>query len=185
MTEKRRRHIISHKNPNAVPAIVDELEFVANKSSPNARKIAEKIINTNIDFWIDKHYHIRMQHGDEEGKREGIEQDRVLEIVKESLKHLMVYSATVKNFTFLNYNTPKGSRNVRVVCQKYFDENKTNVVIEGHLIGLNVFEITILTAIQKNEYQPSDGQYTLELLGSGNSILFHYNRGSLNEVSQI
>jgi hypothetical protein len=186
MTENRRRRRVNlQKNPNAIPAIVDELEFIENRCSLKARKIGDRIENTNIDFWIDKHYHIRHQHGDEDGKREGIELEKVYEIVQESLKHLMVYSATVKNFTFLNHNAPKGGRNLRIVCQKFYKENKTNVTIEGHLISLNEFEITIVTAIQKNEYQPSDGQYAVELLGAGNSTLIHCNRGNLNEISHI
>lgn len=186
MTENRRRrrqHL--QQNPNAVPAIVDELEFGKNMCSQNARKIGEQVEKTTVGLWIDKHYHIRVQHGDESGKREGIETEKVYEIVQESLKHLSVYSAIVKNFTFLNHNLPPGDRAVRVICQKCFDGNKTNVTIEGHFVSLNDIEITIVTAIQKNDYQPSDGQYAIELLGGGNSVLLHCSKQKITEISNI
>lgn len=184
MSENRRRRRIP-LNKNAMPAIIDELEFIANKCSPNARRIGKKIESTNIDLWIDKHYHIRYHIGDENGKREGIEPEKVHGIVEEALKHLIVYSAIVKNFTFLNHNAVKGERALRVICQKEFDSGKTNVTIEGHFVSLNEFEITIVTAIQKNDYQPSDGQYAVELLGNGNSILYHCARGKITEISSI
>lgn len=183
--ENRRRRRISLQ-PKGNPAIFDELEFTSNKCSLNARRIGERIENTTVvDFWIDKHYHIRYHQGDEKGKREGIEPEKVENIVKESLKHLIVYAGSVKNFTFLNHNTKTGDRNLRVVCQKVFDGNKTNVTIEAHIISLNEFEITIVTALQKNEYFPSDGQYVIELLGGGNSCLYHSSRGKISEVSNI
>lgn len=184
MMENRRRRRMS-VNKNAVPAIIDELEFTANKCSPNARKIGNKIESTNVDFWIDKHYHIRYHQGDEYGKRDGIEPEKVHGIVEEALRHLILYSGSVKNFTFLNHNPESGGRNLRVVCQKNFDGQKTNVTIEAHIISLNEFEITIVTAIQKNDYQPSDGQYAVELLGNDNSILVQSSRGKITDISSI
>ena len=172
-------------NRNAVPAILDELEFTTNKSSVNARKIGNKIEQTSIDFWIDKHYHIRSQHGDQYGKREGIEPERVKEIIEESLKHLIFYSAVVKNFSFLNYNANPSERSLRVVCQKTYNNNKTNVIIEAHVLTLSVFEITIFTAMQADEFKLSDGQYSIELLGGGNSILYHFSRGVTSEIASI
>ena len=183
--ENRRRRRISLQ-PKGTPAIIDELEFISNKCSLNARRIGEKIETTTVvDFWIDKHYHIRYQHGDEKGKREGIEPEKVQNIVTESLKHLIFYAGSVKNFTFLNHNIKTGNRNLRVVCQKVFDGNKTNVTIEAHIISLNEFEITIVTAIQNNDYLPSDGQYTIELLGGENSCLYYSSRGKISEISNI
>lgn len=186
MTQENRRRRRIPLQSKGIPAIVDELEFISNKSSHNARRMCEKIESSIFaDFWIDKHYHIRYHQGDEAGKREGIEPEKVESIVKESLKHLIVYAGSVKNFTFLNHNSKMGERSLRVVCQKVFNGNKTNVTIEAHIISLNEFEITIVTALQKNDYLPSDGQYTIELLGGENSSLFHSSRGKILEVSSI
>lgn len=182
---KRRRRLLSERVRKATPAILDEAEFIANKCSPNARRFSKTIENTNIDIWIDKHYHIRSHLGDEYGKRDGIEPERVREIVEEAIRHLIVYSGVVKNFTFLNYRHIKGQRALRVVCQKEYEGNKTNVTIEAHLVNLNEIEITIITAIQKNDYQPSDGQYVIELLGGGNSTLLHFARNSLSEICNL
>lgn len=182
---ERRRHLLSERAREATPAIVDEAEFIENKCSPNAKRFSQRVENTNIDIWIDKHYHIRSHLGDEYGKRDGIEPEKVREIVEEAIRHLIVYSGIVKNFTFLNYRHAKGQRALRIVCQKEYGGNKTNVTIEAHLTNLNEIEITIVTAIQKNDYQPSDGQYVIELLGGGNSTLLHFARNKLNEICDL
>jgi len=187
-TQKRKRKRIYPENKDMGNiAIVDEIAFVQNCASPNARKVVSIDETFQIDIWEDKHYHLREQHGDTNGKREGIEPKKTQEIIKEALKHLIFYSGVVKNFSFLNYKLPLGSRALRILCQKIYDGNTTNVIIEGRVIGLNCFEITVFTALQKNDFEPSDGQYVLELLGNENSILSHYTKrfNKLNEICSI
>ncbi len=182
--ERPKRKRIPVRKPE--PVIEDELAFVKNKCSPNARKIGYTVESTNIDFWIDKHYHIRNQHGDNNGIRSGIEQEKVHTLVKESIRHLMFYSASVKSFTFLNHNyNPSSGRAIRVVCQKEIGEEKLNVVVEAHADEVNLFEITIITAMQNDEFRLSDGQYMIELLGQGNSVLFQSFRGRVTEIASI
>ena len=66
---KGKRPRIKAEIPNPV---IDPLAYTNNLCSPNARKIKgfEEVLN--IHFWIDKHYANRDQHGDENGKRDGI-----------------------------------------------------------------------------------------------------------------
>ena len=70
-------------------AIVDPLEFKKNKCSDNACHITTKVENIDIDLWYDKHYHLREQVGDENGKRDGIDREVIQSLVLTSIKHLM------------------------------------------------------------------------------------------------
>ena len=183
---ERRRHLMG-VNSKAVPAILDELEFGQNKCSPNARRIGSHAQNTNVDFWIDKHYHIREQQGDDFGnKRDGIEPEKVHTLVKKCIPHLILYSSFLRNFTFLNYDKLLiKERIIRVVCQGIYDGNQLNVVIEGHVISLTDIEITIVTAIQKNEYLPHDGQYAVLLDDNKGSELFYCSKRKLGTAAVI
>ncbi len=94
------------KRPRLGQIIKDELmfdgvAFMQNKSSQNARKSHTIENKLHFDMWMDKHYQIRYQHGDEFGKREGIDPDRVLALVEKSLKHLIIYSTKISE-VFLN-----------------------------------------------------------------------------------
>lgn len=163
----------------------DPLAFEKNKCSDNARHIGKNIESTHIDFWIDRHYHNRSQHGDELGKREGIEQDVVHELVMQSVPHLMCYSAILPNFTFLNYNYDKlKGRAMRVVCQREVNGNMLNVVIEAHFVSMKLYEITIITAMQNEQFRMSDGQYRLELFDDG-SLLRKLQRQNFIEVGSL
>ncbi len=187
MEENRKRRRI-HKQPGyqGIPALPDDKQFIQNRCSPNARKIGTRIESTSIDYWIDKHYHIREQLGDDLGKRNGIEQEKVHPLVQECLKHLIFYSSTVKGFHFLNHNSHAGGRMLRIICQQEAEDGeKLNVMIEGHVLGLNEYEITIISAIKKADFQFSDGQYGVELMGQNNSVLLFSSRGSISEISSI
>ena len=83
--------------------IADPMEFKKNKSSDKARSVTSINERITIDLWFDKHYIDRHQHGDDNGKRDGIDSESVKEIVLRSVKHLLVYSACLPNFTFLNH----------------------------------------------------------------------------------
>ena len=127
-----------------VPALHDELAFVENKCSNHARKIFVEVENIHIELWFDKHYHDRHQHGDDHGKREGIDPKTVENLIRKSIRHLIFYSSVVKGFTFANYNK-EGQFPVRVVLQEELDGSMLNVVIEAHFLDIGRYEITVKT----------------------------------------
>ncbi|MDF2382597.1 hypothetical protein JMG10_14035 [Nostoc ellipsosporum NOK] len=133
---------------------------------------------------MDKHYHIRYKFGDERGKREGIAPEKIKLIVNEAIKHLVAYSAFVKSFSFLNHDHIRGEKALRIVCKKELGGHVTNVVIEVHYIDLDEFEITIITALQADDFRLGDGQYAILLNENGSSLL-HFSRGKLKEVHSL
>jgi len=78
--------------------IVDEIAYAQNKSSKNARKILDRSEHIEIEIWCDQHYYNRVQLGDQNGKREGIDEDSIKNLVIKSIPHLFYYSFKVKNF---------------------------------------------------------------------------------------
>lgn len=168
-----------------IPVIEDEMAFVANKSSSNARIITTIDERIGVKIWFDKHYLDRHQHGDERGKRIGIDTSTVESLVINCIKHLLLYGSYVKNFTFLNNGKPISGRSLRVVCQQETKDGKLNVIIEAHFISLYEYEITVITAICKEDFEISDGQYAIELTGKDNSTLRFNSRGRINEVFSI
>ena len=95
--------------PKRVPAIQDELAFLKNKCSDHAKKIFVEIEKVYVELWFDKHYHDRHQHGDEDGKREGISPRIVEALVRKCIKHLLFYSSTVLGFKFINLDASQPS----------------------------------------------------------------------------
>ena len=166
------------------PLDEDPLEFKQNRSSPKAKKIFVEDKNITIELWFDKHYHDRDQHGDDLGKREGIENELVESLVRRSIKHMLVYSTLIKGFTFLNRNLKSFERPLRIVLQEQTDHGLLNVVIEAHFIEIDYYEITVKTAMCKDEYKLSDNQYSIELDGDG-SILKKSDTKGVNEVCTI
>ena len=55
-------------------------EYIPNCASDNA-KFLHKYTEFEIELWIDKHYENRLLHGDDNGKREGINQKDVQELI--------------------------------------------------------------------------------------------------------
>jgi hypothetical protein len=144
--------------------IEDPMALTENKSSVKARKVFTDNENITIELWFGKHYLDRDQHGDDWGKREGIDNDTVEDLVKRSVKHMILYSTFVKGFTFLNRNVQRHERSTRIVLQEQVDLGLLNVVIEAHYLDINKYEITVVTAMCKNDYVPSDNQYVIELM---------------------
>ena len=162
------------------------MEYNKNKSSDFAKifKSIEEIIK--IEIWYDKHYFLRLQFGDDLGKREGIDFDIVQDLVINAIKHMIFYSACVKNFAFINHNViEKNIRAFRIVCQKQIKTGMLNVVIEAHSDEINKYEITIKTAMCTNDFKIADGQYVIEILDNERSILRLMARNKLTEVYYI
>jgi len=186
MDERKPRKRIPISKP-ALPALVDPLQFTKNKASNHARietTINEKI---SIDLWFDKHYVDRHQHGDDNGKRDGIDKENVKKLALESLKHLLFYSAYIKNFTFLNHNYSgnNSGNSLRIVCQKEIDGELLNAVIEVHFKLLNEFEITVKTAMRNNDFKLSEGQYAIEIFEEDSSVLKQMVKGKIQEIFSV
>ncbi len=141
--------------------IVDIEAYTENAGSKNTRKLIDVNYNIVTEIWIDKHYSIREQHGDNSGKREGISREVVEILVKKAFLHLKYYNLKHSNFKFINF-PPSGVRNIRIVLKDEFkDEDTLNVVVEYHFIDLSLYEVTVFTAMCKNDFYLSDGQYAL------------------------
>lgn len=104
-----------------------------------------------------------MQLGDQNGKREGIDEDSIKNLVIKSIPHLFYYSFKVKNFSFINF--AQGSRNVRTVLQEHKENSTLNVVVEFHHLEKNKYQVTVITAMQIDNFTISLGQYVLEIDG--------------------
>lgn len=144
MREKRPR--IKPNSAMATLAIIDEQAFIQNKSSQNAKKVDEVIENFNLNIWFDKHYCDREQHGDENGKRSGINKNLIQSILKISIKHLIYFSLKLKNFQFINYDEKIHQTRI-AIQERNEDGNMVNLIVEFHHINSNKYEVTVMTAM--------------------------------------
>ena len=181
MEQREPRKRIKYE-PRGLPAILDELEFIRNKCSDHARKIFIEIEKIHFELWFDKHYHDRHQHGDENGKRKGIDPGTVEGLVRRSLKHLLFYSTVAAGFKFMNVNSNQPP--VRIVLQEELEGIKLNVVIEAHFLDINRYEITVKTAMCTNDFRISMGQYCIEIQ-EDNSSLTRCDNKKLVEIFSI
>jgi hypothetical protein len=166
----------------AQPALADALQYDCNHATPLARKVSNHWEHVEIELWFDKHYYIRMQHGDEAGKREGIGQERVKNLVYTALKHLCYYAHILECFTFLNL--PGQSKRVfRILLKDHFSAaTPLNVIVEFHFIGILKYEATIKTAMQSDDFRPNEGQFIVALYDTDSSIL---SRKTIYGIKQI
>lgn len=160
--------------------VYDGLEYKANKATVGARNIVQLRDNIEFDVWYDKHYVYR------NGEREGIEPPEVQALIGNALPHLVYYSSKIKNFVYLNENVPHGHRKQRIVLQDSYSGNvPLNVIVEVHFVSLHRQEITVITAIAKEDFEWSDGQYAIELTSKTNSVLKLKARGRYEEVAAL
>jgi len=143
--------------------IEDPDAYGQNLCSPNAKKINGFEENLSIHFWIDKHYHNRDLHGDENGKREGIGLEYIEPLVAKSFSHLLFYSSKHKKFAFANHKSSIGGRRFRITLKEVSTTEQTlNVIAEYHYLQHNCFEVTVITAMRKDDFYFSNGDYGLE-----------------------
>lgn len=159
--EKRER--IPYKPLERLKPIVDELEFTKNKCSSLAKKINTQIEQTTIHVWFDKHYHDRSQHGDDNGKREGIDYSIVEELVLKAVPSLILFSSIIEGFTFLNHPDNFSGKINKVVIIDSNNDIPLNIVIEVHFIDIREYEITVKTAMQVDSFRIFDGQYCIDI----------------------
>lgn len=184
MQEPRRirKRIPITKRP-AGAFMVDPLAYVPNRSSEQAKKIQlheEKIF---VQLWYDKHYCTRFQHGDESGKRVGIDPVMIKETVIQSISWLITCSGMYKFFRFLNH-VKEGDHFHRIVLQKETNDGLLNIVTEFHWIPALHYEVTVKTAMVTETFRLSDGRFALRVNDSG-CVILKMENNKPREVVQI
>ncbi|QSB27603.1 hypothetical protein [Flavobacterium sp. CLA17] len=172
-------------NSRTAIMVVDPEEYIINCSSQKARKIGEIKENLIIHFYIGEHYRNRKQHGEDDGRaREDIEIDVVENLLRKALSHLIFYSLKHKTFKFISYPPPK-QKPMSVVLKEIFSDNITlNVVAEFHGLEIGQYEITIRTAMRKDNYEIFDGDH--EILFDGESSMLNFKvENKLTNIDKI
>ena len=85
MSEREQRKEIPLNNQRLLP-VEDELAYTRNRCTEKARKINSINYNLVFEIWFDQHYQIRLQFGDENGIRSGIDAQKVESLVLRSMK---------------------------------------------------------------------------------------------------
>lgn len=165
---KKRRTRIKQKVEEI--EVVDPLEFQPNCASKNA-KLIHKYKEFEVELWIDKHYESRLHHGDELGKREGIEKDLVKNLIVKSFKYLLDIFLRHPNFKFITYfEYGKATSGKRILLKDFKKDGTLNVVIEIHYLNTSRYEVTVVTAMQVDNFKKADGQYILSFSEVYNNV---------------
>lgn len=162
---KKRKRITKNSNVEATKInyeLKDVKVFEQNCASPNA-KFIYKYKDFEIEIWIDKHYEKRVLLGDENGKRIGIEEDIIKNLIIESVKYIFHFYIRHR-ISYINFfNKDKPTKN-RIVLKDYRNvEEPLNVVIEIHFLDYSKYEITTITAMKCTDFHISDGQYNITI----------------------
>ena len=181
---KPRKRIIARIPETAVKAIDDEQEFKKNKCSERARKLSHQQEKVNFDIWIDQHYHIRAQLGDEAGKREGIEKEVVEKIIQNCVKHLLLFGSMVKGFVFLNSPLDPQQFKKRLVIRSKTVDSTLNIAIEVHFLDVCEYEVTIKTAMLEDNFKLFDNEYVIDY-EEGFVVLNKYDQKKLVEICKF
>lgn len=175
---KRKRINFAEKKGEIV---VDVEAFIKNKSSENVKKIHSAKEEIEIDIYFDKHYYLRNQIGDENGKRDGIGYNFVQELLLKATKHLIYFALKIKGFSFINFD--EGFKQ-RVTLTQHFDDGNEdlNVVVEYHYLSMHKYEVTVITALRKNNFYFNDGSYQVKLYDDLSSEL---NKNELRKIKAV
>ena len=65
------------------------------------------------------------------------------------------------------------------------DEVRLNVVVEYHFLNMNSYEVTLITAMRKDDFYFSDGTFQLEIQSDGSSSLYKSERGKVKLISEF
>lgn len=160
----------------------DQIAYQPNKCSENARQVDKVSIRIIFDLWNDNHYLKRIQHGDDNGKREGIAADTVNAFVKGACYHLLYYASNVPSFNFLNHGV--GAPDIRTVLKDtYSGEGTLNVVIETHFVAVDCYEVTVVTALRADDFKIGNGQFFIEFDSENTSTLKRLERGGIRTIA--
>lgn len=165
--------------------VVDETVFTENCTSKNARQTKAFPHNIVTNVWIDKHYHDRLHRGEDNGdKREGIDLHLVESLIERTFEYVLYFSLKHKDFLFVNF-PPSKTRNIRIVLKQSFTNDESlNVVVEYQFLGFGQYEVTVITAMRKDNFELSNGQYALEFV-EGLIELKHNQKGAENIIDTI
>lgn len=158
----------------------DELSFEKNVGTERARLAVTINYRLSFELWHHKHYWDRVQIGDDNGRREGIEPEAVRSLVSSSLSHLIYYACRVKTFSFLNVNSL--SLVMIVLRDCYSQEKILNVPINVHFSAPDRFEITVMTAMRADDFYLRAGQYLLDFDSETSSTLKRFDQGKFVEL---
>ena len=185
-TNKRiRKRIPIQKTTLRIKAIDDPQEYMANRSTPRAKRISQHVEKIETMLWFDQHYFLRWQIGDVHGKRDGIEPERIETLIKQAIPYLFVCSASNKQFRFANaIEENRTDRNFRIILQQRNTTGLLNIVIECHFIQKTELEITAITAMQTEEFRVADGQFVLEIT-SGGCMLKKFENRVMNTIFSL
>lgn len=78
------------------------------------------------------------------------------------------------------------NRPERVVITQTLNEGlDLNVIAEYHYSRLNQYEVTIVTALRKDDFYFNDGQYQIKIDVDDTSTLYRRERGQTKMISQF
>lgn len=159
-------------------------DFEPNCASDNA-KLLHKYKEFEVELWIDKHYLNRLVYGDENGKREGISEENVQELIIKAFKYLLDIYLRFPRFNFINfYEHGKTPSKERIVFKNIHENGTLNVVVEIHFLDTSKYELTVITAMEVDNFKIADGQYVISLLQ--NRVLLKRNvNKNLQEIYKL
>jgi hypothetical protein len=170
--------------PPAIAPLIDPLSYTSNKCTLKAKEICTVTEKVIINLWGDKHYFDRHFQGDENGRRDGIDPLTIESLVKRSVKHLLLYGATVKGFRFVNF-PESPDPGIRIILQEEYNSTMLNVVIETHFVNINTYEITVVTAQCVDDFRAQIGQFAIELQGDASILKKKENKYGTSDLTEI
>ena len=99
---KRPEELIEPKTKIVSTTGIDD--FIQNCASKNA-KLIHTYKDVEIEIWIDKHYENRVDFGDENGQRDGIEQSIVQSLIIDSVKYIFHFYLNIRISNFINFTS--------------------------------------------------------------------------------
>ena len=150
----------------------DPMDYKPNKATAKGRKAHSFKSYSLSELWHDKHYVGRYTTGDDAGKRNGIEPAIVHELIENLFPYLLLASATLHSFRFINFDG-QVEPIAKVVLQEDTPDGMLNVVINCHLVSNNdptFFELTVVTAMVIGGFRMDSGQYAVEWTSGGATV---------------
>lgn len=158
--------------------------FSQNCATPNG-KLVHKYNDFEIEIWIDQHYEKRATVGDEDGLRLGIEIEKVINLVTDCVKYIFHFYMALRLNRVINFFNKDKPTKDRVILKDFRGrENPLNVAIEIHFLNYSQYEITIITAMEGNDFRMFDGQYNISITDEFVNLNKFENK-SLKNIEQI
>lgn len=159
------------------------MSFTSNCASQNA-KLLHTYNEFEVELWIDKHYQNRRTHGDDNGARTGIEEEDVQNLIIRSFKYLLDIYLRRTRFTFINFSDKEKVSKERLVLKNIHPNGILNIVVEIHYLETSKYEVTVITAMETDDFKISDGQYVLSFVEQRVSLKRFVNK-NLHEIYKL